>query len=318
MFAIETKNLRKSYNNFWALNGIDLKIPKNQLVSILGPNGAGKTTLLEIIEGFQEPTEGEVKILGYSLKEKNKFAQKIGICLQETRFIDKLTVYETLSLFANLYSVKKNRIEEVLELLELNQKRNTYTQNLSGGQRQRLALGIALLHKPEIIFLDEPTTGLDPEIRMHIWKILKDLKNTNTTIILTTHYMEEAEFLSDYIYLMNRGFIVAEGTLKDLFKQFQKNYFVEFTISKKNNIYKIEKILRDKEIKILSSDRIQIKIPIESKKNFISTIQKFLTLFEKNNVLIKEIDIHKPNLNDLFITLTGNELNKDEFDKANL
>lgn len=318
MYAIEINNLKKNYDNFWALKGIDLKISKNQLVSILGPNGAGKTTLLEIIEGFQEPTDGEIKILGYSLREKNKFAHKIGICLQETRFFDKLTVYETLSLFANLYSVKKDRIEEVLELLELTSKKNTFTQNLSGGQRQRLALGIALLHKPEIIFLDEPTTGLDPEIRMHIWKILKDLKNTNTTIILTTHYMEEAEFLSDYIYLMNQGIIVAKGTLKDLFKQFQKNYFVEFTILKKNNIYKIQKILKDQEIKILSSDRIQIKIPIESKKNFISAIQKFLTLFEKNNILIKEIDIHKPNLNDLFLNLTGNELNSYESNKTNL
>lgn len=308
MFAIKTKNLKKRFGEFWALKGIDLEIKNNQIVSILGPNGAGKTTLLEILEGLQEPTEGEVLILGYSLKEKRKFQSKIGICLQETRFIDKLTVYEILSLFANIYSVKKTRIFEVLELLELLPFRNVYTQNLSGGLRQRLALGVALLHNPEILFLDEPTTGLDPKARRNIWNLLKNLKSSKTTIILTTHYMEEAETLSEFIYLINQGSIVAQGTLFDLYEKFQKNYIIEITLLKKEPLKKLNLLFTEKNIKLIPPNRLQIYLP--ANKKLAEIIKEYLNRLYQNHIDIQHLEIHKPDLNDIFLTLTGKELNE--------
>lgn len=310
MLAIEAKNLKKRFSEFWALKGINLEIQKNQLISILGPNGAGKTTLLEILEGLQEPTEGEVYILGYSYKDKKKFHSKIGICMQETRFIDKLTVYEILSLFANIYSVGKKRIFKILDLLELTPFKKVYTQNLSGGLKQKLALAVALLHNPEILFLDEPTTGLDPEARRNIWNLLKKLKSEKTTIILTTHYMEEAETLSEFIYLINQGSIVAEGTLMDLYKKFQKNYIIEITLLKNASLKKHDLFYKDKYIKIIPPNQIRICIPVREKKKLPEIIKKNLNLLYQHNFDIQYFEIHKPNLNDIFLTLTGKELNE--------
>ncbi|MFN3247293.1 MAG: ABC transporter ATP-binding protein [Leptonema sp. (in: bacteria)] len=182
---IEVKNLKKRFKDFWALKGIDLEIPPGTFVSVLGPNGAGKTTLLEILEGLQKPTEGVVKLFQREwTKENEKFLkQKIGLCLQETRFIDKLTVREIMMVFSSIYDVSKSRVDEVIDLLNLNDKKNTYTENLSGGQKQRLALAISILHEPELLFLDEPTTGLDPEARKNIWDVLLYFKKTNKTSI---------------------------------------------------------------------------------------------------------------------------------------
>jgi ABC-2 type transport system ATP-binding protein len=216
--VIEVKNVWKSFKSVQAVKGIDLKIPKGQFVGLLGPNGAGKTTLVEMIEGIQKPDKGEITIMGKGWRgHEDELRNIIGLSLQETRFIDKLRVTETLRLFASFFNLGEERINEIIDIVGLEEKRKSYIVNLSGGQRQRLAIGIALINKPAILLLDEPTTGLDPNARREIWDILISLKEkSQTSMILTTHYMEEAENLCDYIVIMDNGVILREGTLQQL------------------------------------------------------------------------------------------------------
>ena len=214
--VIEVKNVWKSFKAVQAVKGIDLYIPKGQFVALLGPNGAGKTTLVEMIEGIQKPDRGEITIMGKKWKgNEDELHRIIGLSLQETRFIDKLRVSETLLLFAGFFNLGKERVNEIIDIVGLQDKRKSYVVNLSGGQRQRLAIGISLINNPSILLLDEPTTGLDPNARREIWEILKTLKTkAETSMILTTHYMEEAENLCDYIVIMDNGVILKEGTLQ--------------------------------------------------------------------------------------------------------
>jgi ABC-2 type transport system ATP-binding protein len=216
--VIEVKEVWKSFKTVQAVKGISLKILKGQFVALLGPNGAGKTTLVEMIEGIQKPDKGEITIIGKHWKgNENELHRVIGLSLQETRLIDKLRVTETLQLFAAFFNMGKERVDEIIELVGLEEKRKSYVVNLSGGQRQRLAIGIALINTPSILLLDEPTTGLDPNARREIWDILQKLKNVSeTSMILTTHYMEEAEKLCDHIIIMDNGVILREGTLSQL------------------------------------------------------------------------------------------------------
>jgi len=217
-YVIEVKNVWKTFKTVQAVKGISLNIPRGNYIALLGPNGAGKTTVVEMIEGIQRPDSGDITIMGKHWKgNEHELHHTIGLSLQETRFIDKLRVSETLRLFAGFYNLGKKRVDEIIEIVGLEEKRKSYVVNLSGGQRQRLALGIALINSPAILLLDEPTTGLDPNARREIWEILQDLKkNTSTSMILTTHYMEEAERLCDYIIIMDNGNILREGTLGQL------------------------------------------------------------------------------------------------------
>jgi ABC-2 type transport system ATP-binding protein len=216
--VIEVRNVVKSFKTVQAVRGINLHIFQGQFVAILGPNGAGKTTLVEMIEGIQKPDQGEIFILGKKWKgNEDELRNVIGLSLQETRFIDKLTVRETVKLFASFFELPDKRIDEIINIIGLDEKRKSYVVNLSGGQRQRLALGVALLNDPKILLLDEPTTGLDPNARREIWTILRELKDrSKTSMILTTHYMEEAEKLCDRIVIIDNGRILKEGTLEEL------------------------------------------------------------------------------------------------------
>lgn len=216
--VIEVKNVWKSFKTVQAVKGINLNIRKGEFVALLGPNGAGKTTLVEMIEGIQKPDSGEITIMGKKWKgNEDELHRIIGLSLQETRFIDKLKVRETLMLFAAFFNLGKKKVDEIIEIVGLEEKRKSYVVNLSGGQRQRLAIGIALINDPAILLLDEPTTGLDPNARREIWDILQSLrKKSETSMILTTHYMEEAESLCDYIIIMDNGIILKEGTLQQL------------------------------------------------------------------------------------------------------
>ncbi len=221
-FIVEVSKVKKSFKEVHAVKSVDLLIKPGEFVGLLGPNGAGKTTLVEMIEGLQKPDEGVIKIAGKTWKSNQGEIHKlIGLSLQETKFIDRLTVFETTQLFASFYNLGTNRVNEVIELVELQEKKKSYVNNLSGGQRQRLALGISLLNKPLILLLDEPTTGLDPHARRGIWTILKNLKDEkNTSLILTTHYMDEAEFLCDRIIIMDQGNILADDTLENLLQKY--------------------------------------------------------------------------------------------------
>ena len=216
-YIVEVRQVKKSFKEVQAVKGVTLTIRPGEFLALLGPNGAGKTTLVEMIEGIQHPDEGEIFIAGKQWKNhQHELHQLIGL-LQETRFMDKLTAWETMRLFASFYKLNSHRVDEVFKLIGLEEKKKAYVNNLSGGQRQRLALGIALLNKPKILLLDEPTTGLDPNARREIWNILLDLKKLhNTSLILTSHYMEEAEYLCDRIVIMDQGNILGEGTLQEI------------------------------------------------------------------------------------------------------
>lgn len=217
-YIVEVRNVHKSFKDVKAVKGVDVAIKKGEFLALLGPNGAGKTTLVEMIEGIQLPDEGDIVIDGKQWKHhQEELHQIIGLSLQETRFIEKLTAFETMQLFASFYKLGSDRVNEVLQLIGLEEKKKAYVSNLSGGQRQRLALGVALLNKPQLLLLDEPTTGLDPNARREIWNILLQLKKEfNTSLVLTTHYMEEAEFLCDRIIIMDHGVILSQGTLQEI------------------------------------------------------------------------------------------------------
>jgi len=217
---INVSNVWKSFKTIQAVKGVTLNIQKGQYTAILGPNGAGKTTLVEMIEGIQQPDSGSIEIMGKKWKgNEEELRRVIGLSLQETRFIDKLRVSETINLFAGFYNATAGRVDEVIDLVGLNEKRKSYVVNLSGGQRQRLALGIALINSPSVLLLDEPTTGLDPNARREIWDILLNFRDKfEASMILTTHYMEEAEILCDYIIIMDNGKILREGRREELLR----------------------------------------------------------------------------------------------------
>ncbi|MDR2534273.1 MAG: ABC transporter ATP-binding protein [Tannerellaceae bacterium] len=226
MLQIEVRNVVKTFRNVQAVKGISLAINPGEFVAILGPNGAGKTTLVEMMEGLQKPDAGDILIEGKRWKRhERELRHSIGISLQETRFAEKLSVRETLRLFASFFNNADGaRISEVLSLTGLELKSKALVGTLSGGQKQRLALAVSLLNKPRTLFLDEPTTGLDPHSRLDLWNILRSLKEQGaTTLILTTHYMEEAETLCDHIVVIDEGLIIKEGKLADLLDDNSRN-----------------------------------------------------------------------------------------------
>ncbi|MDR2692115.1 MAG: ABC transporter ATP-binding protein [Dysgonamonadaceae bacterium] len=234
MFQIEVNHVFKSFKQVRAVNGISFHIRPGEFVGLLGPNGAGKTTMVEMMEGLKNPDSGEILIQGKTWKKHEAELREItGLSLQETRFTEKLKVRETLLLFASFFRLDDRRVDEVVELTGLESKLTALVGTLSGGQRQRLALAVALLNKPQILFLDEPTTGLDPHSRLDLWRILKTLKEEGgTTLILTTHYMEEAESLCDYIIIIDEGKILKEGKLEELLEGNARNLdelFIQLT-----------------------------------------------------------------------------------------
>ena len=290
------------------MDGIDLSIPKGQYVALLGPNGAGKTTLVEMIEGIQQPDEGSILIDGKSWKSnEDELHQLIGLSLQETRFIDKISVLETLQLFASFYSLEKSRIDEVLQLINLEEKRKTWVVNLSGGQRQRLALGLAILNRPEVLLLDEPTTGLDPTARREVWEILLRLKKElNTTMILTTHYMEEAAYLCEKIVIMDKGKILAEGSLKDLLSKHVKGEVINFATNghlAPNQIPQNGKVLK----MVYNEDDHHGEIIVEDLVNYLP---QFLDLVKSSGLQLTSLECRKMTLDDLFIAMTGRHINE--------
>jgi ABC-2 type transport system ATP-binding protein len=218
MADIEVSNVYKSFKDVHAVRGISFSIAAGEFVALLGPNGAGKTTTVEMMEGLRTPDSGQILLRGKNWrKHERELRRIIGLSLQETRFTEKLTVSETLRLFGSFYGLGVERVREVTELTGLTEKFSALVGTLSGGQRQRLALAVALLNSPQILFLDEPTTGLDPHSRLDLWNILKTLKDEGgTTLILTTHYMEEAESLCDRIIIIDDGRILREGDLATL------------------------------------------------------------------------------------------------------
>ncbi len=302
---IIVRNVRKYFREVKAVDDISLNIEQGQFIALLGPNGAGKTTLVEMIEGIQKPDSGEITIKGSTWRNNPSYLRRIlGISFQETRFIDKLTVGEILTLFGSFYKLDKKRLDEILDIVDLSDKRKAFTVNLSGGQRQKLALGISILNKPEILLLDEPTTGLDPTARRELWNILISLKKEyNTTLILTTHYMEEAEFLCDYIVIMDKGKILAEGSLDQLLDIYKSPDIIDFyydgmlSDSIDANLFKITNYYAENKAKAVFTNY-----------NPASNISILLDFAKERNINIKSLTCRKATLEDLFINMTGRKL----------
>src|SRR5580692_3056992 len=228
--ALRIRALKKAFADVQAVDGIDLEVAKGECFGLLGPNGAGKTTTIEMCEGLTAPDQGTVEVLGLNWRNgANELRQRIGIQLQETQFPDKLTVEETLRLFRSFFR-RGISVEESIRTAQLEEKRRSRVGTLSGGQKQRLAMACALVGDPELLFLDEPTTGLDPQARRHLWDLVDGLKKAGRTIILTTHYMEEAERLCDRVAVMDHGKIIALGTPQQLIASVGGEHIVEFAV----------------------------------------------------------------------------------------
>lgn len=233
--AIRVRDLRKQYPGrdgpVDAVNGIDLDVPRGECFGLLGPNGAGKTTTVEILEGLNQPTSGEVEVLGLRWDHHDtEIRERIGVTLQETRFPDKQTVHEMVRLFRSFY---RSGLEpdEVLTRVSLEAKANSYVEQLSGGQQQRLAVAIALVGDPELLFLDEPTTGLDPQSRRQLWDVIIDLRGRGRTTLLTTHYMDDAERLCDRVAIIDHGKVIALGSPRELISRIGGEHVVEFALT---------------------------------------------------------------------------------------
>lgn len=305
---IEIKDVSKSFKDLTAVNNVSLTIQRGEYVALLGPNGAGKTTLIEMIEGIQQPDSGSIHIAGMNWQQHaRKLHHMIGLSLQETRFIDKITAKETLDLFGSFYGLQRQRTHEILELVNLTEKRNAYTVNLSGGQKQRLAIGIALLNNPRVLLLDEPTTGLDPGARREIWKIIARLREEfNTTMILTTHYMEEAEVLCERILIMDRGKFIAAGTLGELNAQHGEGDLIEVTFDTDFDVATTG-LAGIKDINWITP-HTQAKVFV---KNVSETLPSLIEATRNANVRITALSSRKVTLDDLFISMTGRHLTDD-------
>jgi len=311
--VVEVRDVYKSFKAVDAVKGVSLAIEKGQSTALLGPNGAGKTTLVEMIEGIQKPDKGEIRILGKKWQaNQDALHRAIGLCLQETRFIDKLTVWETIRLFASFYDLEKSRVSEILEITGLERKRKSYTVNLSGGQRQRLALGLSLINRPQILLLDEPTTGLDPNARREIWSILLDLKeHSQTSLVLTTHYMEEAEQLCDTIMIMDQGRVLDEGSLEALLEDNAAEKVIAFSLElgrgspEKSDL---EGILEGSPFPVQwnhQTNRGSIVLA-----HFETQLPEFFRFLEQNKLHLKNMECRRKTLDDLFTSMTGRRLNE--------
>ena len=295
---INIEGLTKTYDEFIAVNEISFDVNKGEVFALLGPNGAGKTTTVEIIECLKTPDNGKVEIFGINLKDKkkqNEIKRKIGVMPQNFNAFDWLTVKENLDYFRNLYDSKIS-VDELIDRVGLAKKTDSMYKTLSGGMKQRVGIAISLINEPELLFLDEPTAGLDPQARRETWNLIKKLKQQGKTIFLTTHYMEEAQELSDRILIIIEGKIVASGSPSELIENYGGNKSI---------------ILKNCDRNILEEKNIQYEIDTESQIHII---------FDDNDQLFKilaavtddpnvEIEIKKPNLDEAFLNLTGRRIN---------
>jgi ABC-2 type transport system ATP-binding protein len=313
--ALRIRALRKAFVDVQAVDGIDLEVAKGECFGLLGPNGAGKTTTIEICEGLTEPDEGTVELLGLNWKTgADELRQRIGIQLQETQFPDKMTVEETLRLFRSFYR-RGITVDESIKLAQLEEKRRSRVGGLSGGQKQRLAMATALVGDPELLFLDEPTTGLDPQARRHLWDLVEELKKAGRTIILTTHYMEEAERLCDRVAIMDHGKVIALGTPKELIAKVCSEDIVEFAVNSlvpngdgPGAIAASIDAEALKKIPGVQSHRVDKDVHQLSVSELHTAVPRIFEVIEKQGLHLSEFRTHSATLEDVFVRLTGRNL----------
>jgi ABC-2 type transport system ATP-binding protein len=311
MPAISCTQLRKRYparpRPVDAVNGLDLEVPTGECFGLLGPNGAGKTTTIEILEGLLAPTSGQVEVLGMRWGVHNRaLRQRLGISLQETKLTEKLTVRETATLFRSFYLRGLDPLG-VLEEVSLTEKADAYVGKLSGGQKQRLAVALALVGDPELVFLDEPTTGLDPQSRRQLWDILRRFKAQGRTILITTHYMDEAERLCDRVAVVDHGRVIALGSPSELIARIGGDHLIEFALTESEvapetvlqGLPAVVSVRRDGNATILACTAPHVALPA------------LLDLLQQRGLHLAQLTTRHASLEDVFVTLTGRHLREE-------
>jgi ABC-2 type transport system ATP-binding protein len=305
--ALAVHGLRKVYGDVVAVEALDLEVLTGECFGLLGPNGAGKTTTIEICEGLNTPDAGTVEVLGTTWeKAGNALRSRLGIQLQETQLSEKLTVVETVRLFRSFYSAGRT-VDETIALVELGEKRGARVGTLSGGQKQRLAVACALVGDPDLLFLDEPTTGLDPQSRRQLWDIIDNFRREGGTTVLTTHYMDEAERLCDRVAIVDHGKVIALGTPRELIASLGAGHVVEFGV---DGAREIDESMLLALAGVKSARRaggswaLQVGAAHE-------TIPLLLSTLAHRGMPLTELRTHSPTLEDVFVTLTGRSLRDD-------
>ena len=304
--AIEVSHLRKVYDDLAAVDDISFVVKKGEIFAFLGPNGAGKTTTVEIIESIRKPTAGTVKLLGKDIKTQfNDVKEYIGILPQEFHSFERLTVRETLVYFSKLYK-KQADIDEIIKAMDLTEYAKKLYKNLSGGLKQRVGVAISLVNDPDVVFLDEPTTGLDPKARREVWMVIANLRKRGKTVFLTTHYMEEAEFLADHIAIIHKGNIIAEGSLEELINRYGTGSIMH--IKKCKDSKETIDILKEKGYDVLSTGNGDLAVKIQNKERVLEVLSDM----RHACVEYENIDIRRSNLEEVFLNLTGAKLAEEE------
>ncbi len=305
MLPIEVTELKKHYGNLKAVDGISFSVKEGEVFGLLGPNGAGKTTTIEIMEGLRERNSGDVKILGLDpWKNGYELHKKIGVIPQEFTFFEKTSPREAINYYANLFGVKVDADEILKEVLLEDMAKQNF-ENLSGGQKQKMGLALSLVNAPELLFLDEPTTGLDPNARRAIWEVIRGLKAKGKTIILTTHYLDEAQQLSDRVAIMDHGGIVAMGTTEEIIQKHGSGERLEIHGNKKLADY----IKANTELQVKYDEaKKEITIPIEKKIDALAA----LAAAEQSGLDWGEIQTRQDSLDDVFVKLVSEPIEEQE------
>ena len=301
--VIQVSGLHKAYGDFKAVRGIDFDVAEGEIFGLLGPNGAGKTTTVEILEGLRSRSRGQVKVLGFDPEvSKRSLKDRIGVCLQATNLPDKLRVHEALEWFAAFYT-RKADCDALLKRLQLWEKRNDLYSKLSGGQKQRVALALALVNEPNLVFLDEPTTGLDPQVRLEIHSVIEELKSAKRTVLLTTHYIEEAERLCDRVAIIDSGVIVAIGSPRELQERVfgQSRIEIVTALPMPTELPVFEAVAKHS----LSDDR---KTLVVDSTRPARTLPDLIKWIDQKGLELEDIHLKRPTLEDVFIELTGKKL----------
>jgi ABC-2 type transport system ATP-binding protein len=300
--VIRVEGLIKTYGETRAVDGISFEVPGGTIFGMLGPNGAGKTTTVEVLEGLRQPDAGEVRVLGIdAVRDADQLRARIGVSLQTAALYPKLTVFEVLTLFRAFYPSGREP-DDLIQLMDLGEKRSTRTQNLSGGQRQRLSVALALVNNPELVFLDEPTTGMDPAARRALWDVVLGIRDAGHTVLLTTHYLEEAEVLCDRVAIMDHGRILEEGTVEELVSRRFKERAVRFdAIDGLGN----ERLA---DLPGVSSVKRENGEVLVYTRDVATTIGGVLAAAEELGVEPANLGVRRPTLEDVFLDLTGRTL----------
>jgi ABC-2 type transport system ATP-binding protein len=306
--ALLLRGVRKAFADVVAVDSLHLEVARAECFGLLGPNGAGKTTTIEICEGLTAPDRGTVQLLGLNWHgHAAELRQRIGVQLQETQFPDKLSVEEVLRLFRSFFR-RGISVDESIRTAQLEEKRAARVGTLSGGQKQRLAMACALVGAPELLFLDEPTTGLDPQARRHLWDLVDQLKQAGRTIILTTHYMEEAERLCDRVAIMDHGRILALGTPQQLIASIGGEHIVEFAFTTRENKSSSADIARLTAIPGVHSHRSVAGLHQLSVRELHTAVPRIFAELDRQGLHLSEFRTHSATLEDVFVGLTGRNL----------